>query len=64
MFTALDEKEKEVVIDAMTEVRAADNEEIIAQGGQGDCLYIVDSGVLECTKIFSGKTEPTFLKMY
>lgn len=42
MFSALDEKEKEVVIDAMTEVKIANNEVIIRQGDQGDCLYVVD----------------------
>lgn len=64
MFSALDEKEKEVVIDAMTEVKIALNEVVIRQGDQGDCLYVVDQGNLVCTKIFSGNTEPTFLRRY
>ena len=64
MFSALDEKEKLVVINAMTELKAVANDEIIKQGDQGDCLYIVDSGNLECTKTFPGNSEPTFLKMY
>lgn len=64
MFSALDEKEKEVVIDAMTEVKVSNNEVVIQQGDQGDCLYVVDQGNLVCTKVFSGNTQPTFLRRY
>lgn len=27
-------------------------------------MFVVESGILSCSKIFSGKTEPTFLKKY
>lgn len=64
MFSALDESEKNVVIDAMGEVNAAINDVVIKQGDQGDCLYVVDSGNLVCTKLFPGNTEPTFLRRY
>ena len=64
MFSALDEKDKEVVIDAMTEVKAEADQQVIRQGEQGDCLYIVDSGNLACSKIFAGKSEATHLRMY
>ena len=64
MFSALDEKDKAVVIDAMTEVKVDTDQLVIKQGDQGDCLFIVDSGNLACSKIFSGKTEPTHLRMY
>ena len=64
MFNALDESEKEVIINAMSEVQVAINEVVIKQGDQGDCLYVVDQGNLVCTKIFSGNTEATFLRRY
>lgn len=64
MFSALDETEKNVVIDAMSELKAVINDVIIKEGAEGDCLFIVDSGNLICTKIFPGSTEPTFLKRY
>jgi cAMP-dependent protein kinase regulator len=64
MFSALDDKEKEVVIDAMTEVKANTSDVVIKQGDQGDCLYVLDSGNLVCNKIFPGNTEPTFLRRY
>jgi len=64
MFSALDDKEKDIVIDAMEEVSIDVNEVIITEGDQGDCLYVVGSGTLFCTKIFPGNTDPTFLKTY
>ena len=64
MFSALDDKEKEVVIDAMKDVKADTNDVIIKQGDHGDCLYVVDLGNLVCTKIFAGNQEPTFLRKY
>lgn len=64
MFQALDLKEKEIVIDAMEEKVFGEKDVVIKEGDQGDCLYVVASGTLKCTKIFKGNTEPTFLKEY
>ena len=64
MFAALDEHEKTIVVDAMEEVRIPVNEVIITEGDLGDCLYVIGSGVLSCSKIFPGKTDPTFIKAY
>lgn len=64
MFGALEEKEREIVINAMEErtFKAGDN--VIKQGDDGDVLYVVESGTLDCTKLFPGKSEPTYLKTY
>lgn len=64
MFSALDENEKGVVIDAMSEVKANTGDFVIKQGDQGDCLYVVDQGTLTCTKVFPDKTDPTYLRKY
>ena len=48
----------------MQEIKAPANEVIIKEGDQGDCLYVVGSGNLECTKVFPGQTDPTFLLSY
>ena len=64
MFSALDDKEKSIVVGAMEERQATANETIIAEGDEGDCLYVVGQGTLSCTKVFKGNTEPTFLKTY
>jgi len=36
----------------MQEVTFKENEEVIRQGDLGDCLYVVDSGELNCYKRF------------
>lgn len=64
MFNALEAKELNIVIDAIEEIRVSAGEKVIVEGDQGDCMYVLESGSLDCTKIFSGKTEPTFLKTY
>ena len=64
MFNALEESEMCVVIDAIEEVKAAPGTEVITQGDAGDCMYVLESGSLECTKIFKPGQEPTKLKVY
>lgn len=64
MFASLSDDEKDIVIDAMAVINASSNEVIIKEGDQGDCLYVVGSGTLECTKVFPGQTDPTFLLSY
>eukprot|EP00330_Aristerostoma_sp_ATCC50986_P007031 CAMPEP_0114580948 /NCGR_PEP_ID=MMETSP0125-20121206/5115_1 /TAXON_ID=485358 ORGANISM="Aristerostoma sp., Strain ATCC 50986" /NCGR_SAMPLE_ID=MMETSP0125 /ASSEMBLY_ACC=CAM_ASM_000245 /LENGTH=398 /DNA_ID=CAMNT_0001772783 /DNA_START=60 /DNA_END=1253 /DNA_ORIENTATION=- len=64
MFSALDEKSFNTVIDSMdVEQRKAD-ETIIKQGDNGDHLYVVDSGNLDCFKRFSKDEEPKLVKQY
>lgn len=64
MFNSLNPDELEIVLDAMVSVHKKANETIIKEGEDGDNLYVVEKGTLTCTKIFAGKTEPTFLKEY
>ena len=75
MFSALNPEELSIVLDAMQNVKKAAGELVIREGDEGDCLYVVESGILTCTKIFvrysffslilqKGQTEPTFLKEY
>lgn len=64
MFSGLDEKEKQIVVDAMEEKKCFKKETVITEGDEGDCLYVVASGTLSCSKIFKGQTDPTFLKRY
>jgi len=64
MFTALDEKEFNIVVDAIEVIEGKAGDYIIKEGDQGDCMYVLDSGALDCTKVFSGNTAPTFLKEY
>lgn len=52
MFSALDENEMEVVIDAMDEKKVRAGETVITEGESGNELYVVEDGVLDCFKQF------------
>ena len=52
MFSALNPEELSIVLDAMQNVKKAAGDQIIREGDEGDCLYVVESGTLSCTKIF------------
>lgn len=64
MFNALDPQELSIVIDAIEEAQYKGEETIIQEGDSGDCMYVLESGSLKCTKVFPGNTEPTHLKTY
>jgi len=52
IFNALASKEIEIVVGAMEEKQFASGQTIIKQGEEGNNLFVVDSGVLTCTRIF------------
>jgi cAMP-dependent protein kinase regulator len=62
MFMALDDNDLKVVIDAMDEKKPQSGEFVIKEGDAGDCLFIVESGQLKCTKVIGGAEK--FLKNY
>ena len=64
MFAALEDSEKDIIVDAMEEKKCFKNETVIKEGEDGDCLYVVASGTLACTKVFKGNSDSTFLKRY
>ncbi len=64
MFSALDDKEKAIVVDAMEVDYNKKGDVIIKQGLQGEKLFVIGSGTLKCYKLFSGNTEETFLKTF
>jgi len=64
MFSSLDEDEKNIVISAMEEKITETKEKVIAEGDEGDCLYVVGQGTLSCSIIFKGNTEPSFIRTY
>ena len=64
IFSSLDKKDLDVVINAMEEKRFKLNENVITQGEDGDCLYIVETGNLKCYKTFSPGSDPKYLKTY
>lgn len=64
MFSALNEKDKNIVLDAMKEENFKKGDVVIKEGDDGDVLYVVESGLYKCTKVFPGNTEPTELTKY
>lgn len=76
MFMALDEIEMEVVISAMDEKRVQAGTTVIIEGENGDELYVVEEGQLDCYKKFvrisfcskiyiqPQDDEPKYLKTY
>eukprot|EP00916_Digyalum_oweni_P011971 GHVL01019841.1.p1 GENE.GHVL01019841.1~~GHVL01019841.1.p1 ORF type:complete len:369 (+),score=66.39 GHVL01019841.1:54-1160(+) len=50
LFSNLGDREMNQVVDAMVEVAIKSGERIIEQGNDGDVLYIVEKGTLECLK--------------
>jgi len=64
MFSCLEEKEVEIVINAMGEVKFSQGSTVINQGDDGDNLYIIDSGHLDCYKKFSNLEKAKYLKTY
>jgi cAMP-dependent protein kinase regulator len=64
MFQNLDDKELSIVTMAMEQFSPAPGEHVIKQGEAGDCLYIVEEGLLKCFKLFPGNTEETYLLDY
>ncbi|CAG9313861.1 unnamed protein product [Blepharisma stoltei] len=62
MFSALDEHEKEIVINAMEERIIGRGQTVIRQGDDGAELFVVDSGTLQCFKVINGQNK--YLKDY
>jgi cAMP-dependent protein kinase regulator len=56
LFSSLSEHELQIVVGAMEEKRYTPGQNVINQGEDGFELFVVESGVLSCTKLFSGKT--------
>jgi len=50
MFKTLEERDLKVVIDAMQEKRIIRGLNVITQGDDGDHLYFVEAGQLDCSK--------------
>lgn len=64
LFNSLEEKELETVIDAFEEKRFTKGDHVIDQGEHGDVLYLIESGTLNCYKVFKKEEGEKFLKVY
>ena len=64
IFNSLEDKELKTVIDSFEEKTYKAGQNVITQGEEGDVLYLVDSGELDCEKVFKKGDPPTYLKTY
>lgn len=73
LFCNLDQADLEIVINAMEERKYETDQTVIEQGEAGDCLFVVETGELNCYKKFvniflipiqSKETEPKLVKSY
>lgn len=51
LFSNCDQKDKDIIVNAMQIVNFPGGTRIITQGEKGDHLFVIDSGILDCTKI-------------
>ena len=64
LFGNLEAKDLDIVIGAMEEKKFKPGEEVIKQGENGDCLYCIEDGNLDCYKQFKPNEEPKLVKQY
>merc|ERR1719265_1370977 len=54
MFNGLETKDFDAVIGAMLEVNAEPEQVLIKEGDDGDFLFVIESGILDCKKVIEG----------
>jgi len=54
MFGGLSQAEMNTIVDAMTEVHAVEGERLVKLGDNGDYLFVIEQGLLECRKEING----------
>lgn len=64
MFKKLEDKDMDIVVNAMQELSFKDGDTIISQGDEGNDLYVLESGECECYKVFPGDDVPKKLRDY
>eukprot|EP00451_Oxyrrhis_marina_P007299 CAMPEP_0204304768 /NCGR_PEP_ID=MMETSP0468-20130131/84583_1 /ASSEMBLY_ACC=CAM_ASM_000383 /TAXON_ID=2969 /ORGANISM="Oxyrrhis marina" /LENGTH=388 /DNA_ID=CAMNT_0051284099 /DNA_START=842 /DNA_END=2008 /DNA_ORIENTATION=- len=62
MFKALEDKDMATVVDATEPVSLGANERVIQQGDDGDFMFIIMEGQLDCLKKFAGESEEKLVK--
>ena len=62
MFNSLEDKDLNTVLLAFEEKKYKAGVNVITQGEDGDVIYLVDQGELDCEKVFKKGDPPTHLK--
>ena len=64
MFKYLEDRDLEIIVGAFQLKQFQENDMVITQGDDGDELFLVSTGYLNCYKVFGNDTQPTDLKKY
>ncbi|MFM1912311.1 MAG: hypothetical protein RIR51_149 [Bacteroidota bacterium] len=64
LFNSLEENDLNTVLGAFEEKRFKAGETVIQQGDQGDILYYIEEGELDCYKTFKKEDGDVWLKVY
>lgn len=64
IFNSLEDQDMVTVVNAFEEKKYKAGDYVINQGEQGDVVYLVDKGELDCEKVFKAGDPPTYLKTY
>ena len=64
LFSHLADKEKSILVQAMQEKNVAEGEWVIKQGEDGDVLYVVEQGDLDCYRKFTKDGKDEYLLAY
>lgn len=64
LFNSLEDNERDCVIGAFEEKLYNPGDYVIKQGDEGDVIYLVDTGELDCEKVFKVGDPPKYLKTY
>ncbi|MCQ2818783.1 MAG: cyclic nucleotide-binding domain-containing protein [archaeon] len=62
IFNSLEDNELNTVLLAFEEKKYKAGQNVIVQGDEGDVIYLVDQGELDCEKVFKKGDPPTHLK--
>ena len=60
----LKDEDKEVIIDAMKEVKLKKGETVIKQGDKGDEFFVIDEGEIDCMRVMKQGESAKYLKTY
>jgi cAMP-dependent protein kinase regulator len=64
LFNSLEESDMNTVLGAFEEKKFKTGDSVITQGEQGDVLYFIEEGELDCYKTFKKEDGDVWLKVY
>ena len=59
LFSGLDHKDADLIVNACTEEKLASGETVFPEGEEGDSIWIVKSGAVEAYKVITGEVDRT-----